>query len=63
MDSEIVVTISVTGATRPRRAISESFGTDSPIVGVISSSGVADSAIAGPMGLIFFVGRAYCEFV
>ncbi len=51
MDSEIVVTISVTGATRPRRAISESFGTDSPIVGVISLSGVADSAIVGTDGV------------
>ncbi len=54
MDSEIVVTISVTGATQPSRAISESFGTDSPIVGVISSSGVADSAIVGTDGVDFF---------
>ncbi len=40
------------------------FGTDSPIVGVISSLGVADSAIVGTDGVdFFFVGRAYCEFV
>ena len=40
------------------------FGTDSPIVGVISSSGVADSAIVGTDGVdLLCRGRVIKEFV